>query len=232
MVAAVIVAAGQGVRMKAPLRKQYHLLAGSPVLLHSLQAFDRCKQIDAIYLVIPKEDFDYCRKQIISPAGLKRDVQLIAGGEKRQHSVYNGILAVDDAPGGIVVIHDGVRPFIRPQWISACIDGARQFEACIMGLPAFETLKLIRPDGDIEATLDRDGVWMAQTPQAFRYGLIRQAHEKAQQTGYCGTDDADLVQRMQKRVKIIAGSRFNIKITTPEDIEILARLIDMQGTRP
>jgi 2-C-methyl-D-erythritol 4-phosphate cytidylyltransferase len=228
MVSAIIVAGGKGIRMNGSLRKQYLLLGDRPLLSHTLAIFDACRLIDKIFLVIPEQDFDFCRKNIILPVAPQKRVELVSGGAERQDSVNNGLLAVGDAAAGyrdcIAVIHDGVRPFVRPDQIAACIEGARQFGACILGIPVFDTLKQVNDAGFINETIKRDTVWLAQTPQAFQYSLIRNAHENARQKGYWGTDDASLVEYLGKNVKVIAGDRCNIKITTREDL-LLARAI-------
>jgi len=224
MVAAVIVAAGKGIRMQVPLRKQYLSLAGLPILSRTLTVFDNCDQIDQIYLVIPADDFDFCLENVLGPLKLTRKIHLVAGGPRRQDSVYNGLLQVDP-DCNIVVIHDGVRPFVPTDKLIASINGARQSGACILGLPAYDTLKQADTSDFIVATLQRDSIWLAQTPQTFRYDLIKKAHEKAIRDGYRGTDDASLVERLGEPVKIICGSRTNIKITNPEDLEIAKSLI-------
>ena len=208
---AIIVAAGKGVRMKDPVRKQYLDLGGRPILAHSLMAFDACDEIESIFLVVPKEDVDYCQKNILPSLELKNKVKIIFGGARRQDSVYNGLQALDKKTS-TVVIHDGVRPFIQPEDIAACILGAKDSGACILGIPVSDTLKRVGKSGIIEKTLDRDDVWLAQTPQAFQYDLIIKAHEKARQDGYGSTDDASLLDRLGINVKMIIGSRSNIKI--------------------
>ena len=221
MVSAIIVAAGIGARMNDNVRKQYLSLAGRPVVSHALVAFDKCVQVENIFIVVPHEDFDYCRKHVLEPLELIDKVNLVAGGEHRQKSVYNGLLEVDKKTNTIV-IHDGVRPFVQSEDIKVCIKGSKYFGACITGVPASDTLKLVGKSGIIEKTIARDTVWLSQTPQAFQYDLIMKAHESARQEGYVGTDDAMLVERMGKEVKIIRGRRSNLKITTRDDL-IVAR---------
>ncbi|HDL07562.1 MAG TPA: 2-C-methyl-D-erythritol 4-phosphate cytidylyltransferase [Desulfobacteraceae bacterium] len=227
MVSAVIVAAGSGTRMNNSVRKQYLILAGRPVLSHTLLIFDSCHFIDKIFLVVPEKDFNFCCKNIILPLKLHKKIDLVSGGKRRQDSVYNGLVAADNADNkkeGIVAIHDGVRPFIRPCQLETCIDGAKKFGACILGIPAFETLKQTDNACFTAKTINRDDVWLAQTPQAFKCSIIIKAHENARREGYTGTDDAQLVERLGKKVKVTKGSRFNIKITTEEDL-LLADLI-------
>jgi 2-C-methyl-D-erythritol 4-phosphate cytidylyltransferase len=228
MIAAIIVAAGKGVRMQGSLRKQYLPLAGLPILAHTLTVWGNCESVGRIYLVIPRDDFDLCRERILDRITLAAKVTLVAGGVRRQESVYRGLQQLD--PGcRIVVIHDGVRPFVQPDQIAACIRGAQKFGACILGIPAYDTLKQVDAAGNIVRTTARQAVWLAQTPQAFRCDLIKQAHDRARLDGYQGTDDASLVERMGVPVRIIRGSRSNLKITTKEDLEIARALLEAGG---
>jgi 2-C-methyl-D-erythritol 4-phosphate cytidylyltransferase len=224
MVSAIIVAAGQGTRMQGQQRKQYLSLAGIPVLTRTLAIFDNCDLIEQIILVIPQDDFNFCRRNIVEPAGLTRKILQVPGGERRQESVFNGLKKVDPNCS-IVVIHDGVRPFVRNEQLIECIDGARAAGACIMGVPTYETLKQVDTSDHIIRTLKRDDVWLAQTPQAFRHDLIRKAHDRARMEGYSATDDACLVERLGATVKIISGSRNNIKITIKEDLEMAQSIL-------
>ncbi len=224
MVVAIIVAAGQGLRMQNSLRKQYLPLADLPILAHTLTVIDDCDLVDHISLVIPQEDFDFCRNNILDPLKPTHPVELIAGGTRRQESVYLGLQQI--APDcDVVVIHDGVRPFVDPGQFTACISGARDYGACILGIPAYDTLKQVDPFDNIVATVARDSIWLAQTPQAFRYELIKKAHDQARLDGYRGTDDASLVERLGQTVKILRGSRNNLKITTEEDLKFARALL-------
>jgi len=226
---AIIVAAGKGMRMNKSVRKQYIVLDGVPILKHTLTLFDRCRMVYQIILVAPKEDFDFCRNEILMPAKFQKTVKLVAGGAERQDSVYNGLQLVEP-DDGIVVIHDGVRPFVRQEQLIACIKGATEFGACIIGIPAFDTVKQVNAKNEIVQTHKRESLWLAQTPQAFRTTLIIKAHQTAKQERFIGTDDASLVERLGHTVKIIPGSRSNIKITGQEDLE-LAKAI-LQGKLP
>ena len=225
MVSAIIVAAGKGIRMKGKMRKQYLDLSGQPVLVHSIVAFDSCSLVEEIFLVIPKKDVEYCQKKILPLLNLKNHINLVHGGAKRQDSVYNGLQAINKNTD-TVVIHDGVRPFIKTEDLKRCILGSKKFGACILGTPASDTLKSVDKSDIIETTLSRDNIWLVQTPQAFQYDLILKAHETARRDGYVGTDDASLVERLGEDVKIINGSRFNIKITKKEDLAIAKVMFD------
>ena len=220
---AIIVAAGKGIRLKGALRKQYVALDGVPILGLTLNKFDSCERVNQIILVVPKDDIDFCRNEILMSAKFQKDVMLIAGGIERLDSVYNGLKAVD-SDDGIALIHDGVRPFVRQEHLVACIIGAAELGACILGIPAFDTVKKINATNEITQTLKRDKLWLAQTPQAFQLKLIKKAHEAAKQEGFIATDDASLVERLGEVVKIIPGSRSNIKITNQEDLKLAQAL--------
>jgi len=220
MALALIVAAGRGRRMKEAIPKQYVRIDGCPIIGHTLKIFDACDMIRHIYLVVPENDLDYCREKILPSLKLKKRVFCVAGGRERQESVLNGLNAMEDPKNDdIVVIHDGVRPLVRCEHINACIDASRRWGACILGNPVFDTLKSVDSSHFIRGTVERSGVWTAQTPQAFRYDLIRNAHEQARIAGYKATDDASLLERLGEKVKMISGSRLNIKITTREDLK-------------
>ena len=220
---AIIVAAGKGNRMLGSERKQYIALDGIPILRHTLDLFNSCAAVNQIIVVVPAEDLEFCRKEIIVPARFQKDVNLIAGGLERQESVFNALETIE-LDEGIVIIHDGVRPFVEQEHLVACIQGAAELGACILGIKAFDTVKEVNPENEIIRTRQRDTLWLAQTPQVFDVNLIKRAHEKARQEGFTGTDDASLVERLGATVKIIPGSRSNIKITDPQDLK-LARTI-------
>lgn len=228
MVSAIIVAAGKGIRMNSGTRKQYIAVAGRPILGHTLHKFDACDRIDIIYLLVPEADFDHCRKSVLSTINPNKPIRLVAGGAERQDSVYNGLLALEEK-SGLVVIHDGVRPLIQPDLIASCIQGAMKTGACIAGIPAFDTIKQADDTGTIEKTLSREGLWLAQTPQVFRYDLIREAHDRALREDFHGTDDAILVERLGHFVTIINGSKTNIKITTEEDLVVAETLLEEES---
>jgi 2-C-methyl-D-erythritol 4-phosphate cytidylyltransferase len=220
---AIIVAAGKGIRMSDAVRKQYIELDGVPLLSRTLGVFNRCDLIDRIIMAVPEEDTDFCRNKILPPANLKKEAVLVVGGARRQDSVYNSLKAIE-MQDGIVLIHDGVRPFVKPEDLVVCVNGARKYGACILGIPAFDTVKHVNAKNEIIETQKRERLWLAQTPQAFQLKLIKKAHEMAKKEGFRGTDDASLVERLGETVKIMPGSRHNIKITNQEDLN-LARAI-------
>jgi 2-C-methyl-D-erythritol 4-phosphate cytidylyltransferase len=224
MNAAVIVAGGSGSRMKSSVKKQYLDLGGRPVVAHTLMAFDACSIIDRIILVVPEDDVDYCRTDIVAPLTLAHDVHVLAGGPQRQASVSNGLAAMD-ASDGIVMIHDGVRPFVRLSLLNACLEGVRTTGACIPAIPASDTLKRVDENGVILKTLDRRQIMLAQTPQTFSIGLIRSAHQLAIERGFIATDDASIAEFAGKTVTVVPGDRMNIKITTPEDLPVARTIL-------
>ena len=224
MNAAVIVAAGKGLRMGGGRRKPYRRLGGVPILGRTLETFHQSERFGEIIVVTAAGDMDACRREVLVPLGLGDHVHLVAGGRERQESVCAGLEACQGQDDDLVLIHDGVRPLITVDSLQACLTAAAEKGACILAVPSADTLKQGLPDGRIVKTLPRDAVWQAQTPQGFRLGLIRAAHRKARQDGFKGTDDAQLVERLGEPVFIVPGSPTNIKITCPEDL-VLAEAI-------
>jgi 2-C-methyl-D-erythritol 4-phosphate cytidylyltransferase len=219
---AIIVAAGKGLRMGADRPKQYLELDGRPVLTHSLMAFDASDEVEKLYLVVAADDTHFCQKKIIDPAGLRTPIVLVAGGQRRQDSVFNGIEAISDSEG-IILIHDGVRPLVSVETIETCINGAKKSGSCIPAIVPVDTPKQVDGNGVITHTIARNTLRMAQTPQAFQLPIIRKAYREANLKGWQATDDASLVERMGEKVHIIPGNQQNLKITTPQDLE-LARI--------
>lgn len=235
MIFAVIVAGGKGLRMNMAVRKQYLRLSGRPILGHTLLTFDQCVEIDRLFVVVPPDDVETCRRTVLPSLHMKRTVEVVAGGRERQESVYHGLLAAEAAggkatAGSIVLIHDAVRPFVEKALIRDCIAGAVKYGACISGIPAHDTLKRTDARGRICKTVPRSDIILAQTPQAFQYPLIRKAHEQALEKGVAGTDDAFLVEKLGETVMVVNGSRFNIKITDPEDIVLAEAILQSRRT--
>lgn len=218
---AVIVAGGKGERMGGGAKKQYLPLAGKPIITRTILNIASCPLIHHIILVVPEVDLQYCRHNIIN--ALPVPVVLVSGGADRQQSVYQGLMAVT-CTDSVILIHDGVRPFISQHLITDCIREAAQSGACILATPVTDTIKQSDTSDHITATIDRTSLFLAQTPQCFSYSIILQAHQSALENNLTGTDDASLVERLGVKVKIIAGSPYNIKITTPADL-ILAQAI-------
>jgi 2-C-methyl-D-erythritol 4-phosphate cytidylyltransferase len=224
MVFAVIAAGGQGDRMGRSRPKQFLTLAGEPILLRTLRVFERCKAVDRICLVVPSTRLEWCRKRLVDALNGSTPINLITAGPSRQQSVYNGLQSL---PAGdhMVLIHDGVRPFVSNEQILILLETARRTGACIPGLPIDDSIKHVDDAGRVVDSPTREALWIAQTPQAFRCDLIRSAHESARRQGYRATDDAALVERSGHPVKVVEGSRFNIKITRPEDMILAAAIL-------
>ncbi len=223
-VAAIIVAAGQGVRMQTAQKKQYMMLGGQPVLAHSLRAFGQCDVIEELFVVIAEGDNGLCEKEVIAPLKLSKKVHLVSGGTTRQDSVFNGLGACE-GKCDLVAIHDGVRPLVRVQQIAECVRVAKKYGGCIPVVEPTDTIKTVDDQDRVIVTLKRHLLRMAQTPQTFYYDLVRGAHMAAQKENYVGTDDAELVEKCGEIVKVIPGDRHNIKVTTPEDLKVAEVLL-------
>ena len=216
-VVALIPAAGYGRRMGSEKPKAFLPLGGIPLLTHTLQKFEACSQVDEILPLVPEGKVSSCENDIVRRSGLKKVQRIMAGGQERQESVYLGLKAIEKK-ADFVIIHDGDRPFVFPELIELALSESKRWKAVVAAMPAGDTIKEVSPDGEIVRTVDRRHLWIIQTPQAFEYGLIARAHDKAKEEGFYGTDDASLVERLGVPVRVIEGSRFNFKITTPEDL--------------
>lgn len=220
----IVVAAGQGLRMGSDLKKQYLCLDKIPILVRTLMAFDRHSDIDEIILVIPEKDHPYCKDQILGLNEFNKKIHLVAGGKQRQDSVFNGLKKLESqiksTADKVVLIHDGVRPFVEKDMIKNCILGAREYGACIPAVKITDTIKQADKSLGVEKTVPRRNLYCAQTPQAFKLDVILQAFEYAGKNSFLGTDDASLVEYFGHKVMIVEGAKFNIKITTPEDLAL------------
>ena len=229
---AIIPAGGAGRRMGKGIPKQYLPLAGIPILVHTLQAFQRSPVIDEIFLAVPEGDIPEVRQAIVAKYGLSKVGLILPGGRERQDSVRNALQHVSDEHG-IVVIHDAVRPFVSGDLIGRAVAAAREFGAITVGVPVKDTVKEVTAEGWVKKTVTREGLWLTQTPQAFRRPIIIAAYKKAAAEGFYGTDDASLVERMEIPVRMIPGESDNIKVTTPEDLLlgdlIIRRTSDERG---
>ena len=223
-VVALILAAGLGKRMGAERKKPYLLLAGKPILSHTLGEFEECQSIDGIVLVVEKHEIDHARTAVLDTFGCRKVIRVVAGGPKRQDSVWEGIKALK-GECELVMVHDGVRPFISQALLHKAVDTTRKSGATVVAVPVKDTIKVASPEKQIVKTLDRETLWAVQTPQTFNHDLLKRAHEKARQDGFYGTDDASLVERIGVPVRIIDGSYENIKITTPEDLVLAEALL-------
>ena len=227
--AAIILAAGKGTRMQSRTPKQYLTLENKPVLFYSLETFSKLDIIDEIILVVSKGEAEYCREQIIESYGIEKVKAVTEGGAERYLSVWNGIKQVS-ADVDYVMIHDSARPLITPETIKEAYKVLVNKGACVVGVPVKDTIKQVDEELTVTETLPRNTLWAAQTPQCFRkdeitfaYNNMYKAIEEAKKNGneVCITDDAMIVEAYGNvAVCMVPGEYTNIKITTPEDIEL------------
>lgn len=223
---AIVLAAGQGKRMGSDVAKQFLLLDGKPVLYYSLKNFEE-SLVDDVILVTGDGMQDYCRENIVKKYGFQKVRAIVTGGKERYHSVAYGLRAVE-ADYDYVLIHDGARPFANPSIIERGMEAVAKYGACVVGMPVKDTIKISDENGFCESTPNRNRVWLIQTPQIFSYPLIHGAYEKLLQEekhllekGVAITDDAMVAELFtDHKVKFVEGSYQNIKLTTPEDLEI------------
>lgn len=216
---AIVLAGGQGKRMKADCPKQYLLLGGKPVLYYSLKAFEE-SEVDEIILVVGAGEQEYCEENIVKRYQFKKVTQIVTGGKERYNSVYNGLQAIKEAD--YVLIHDGARPFLTQEMIKDLIETVKETKACVAGMPVKDTIKLVNEKKEVEESLDRSKVWQIQTPQVFDYQLVKEAYDKLFEQPVANiTDDAMVVEQMLGyTITLVETSYKNIKITTPEDLLI------------
>ncbi|MCR6543926.1 2-C-methyl-D-erythritol 4-phosphate cytidylyltransferase [Dehalobacterium formicoaceticum] len=228
----VIPAAGRGSRMKKDVNKQFLMLKGKPVLVHTLEIFESCPFVREVILVASSGEEDYCRR-LIKEYGFSKIPRIMTGGEDRFHSVLNGLKGISPQ-SEIVAVHDGARPLLLRSDLEKIIKAVAADDApdgAILAVPVKETIKEVDEEEIVQGTLDRSKLWMAQTPQVFPKEILQFAYRKALEDNFRGTDDASLVERAGMRVKIIPGSYENIKITTPEDIDLAALILERRGYR-
>lgn len=216
---AIILAAGVGKRMNSKIPKQFMELEGKPVLYYALKTFQE-SFIDQLVLVTGASEVDFCKKEIVDKYGFHKVKAVVAGGRERYHSVYEGLKAVEEAD--YVFIHDGARPFVELDMLERAYAEVEINKACVIAVKAKDTVKIADKDGFVKTTPDRSLVWQVQTPQVFEFQAIKKAHEIVmQQDDIAITDDAMVYEAaFGKPVKLVEGSYENIKLTTPEDMEI------------
>ena len=217
---AIVLAAGQGKRMNSKVQKQFLELGGKPLLYYSLKCFQDSGMIRDIILVTGAESVPFCKEEIVEKYGLTKVTKVIPGGKERYDSVYEGLLSCENSD--FVLIHDGARPFITEEIIRRGIQGVEKTGACVIGMPSKDTVKIADTQGYVAETPERSSVWTIQTPQIFEYNLIREAHEKIRCRDMSAiTDDAMVVeQETGVKIVLVEGSYKNLKITTPEDLDI------------
>lgn len=231
-ITAIVLAAGSGSRMKSKTKKQFMEIKGKPVIWYSLFEFEKSR-VDEIILVTGKEDIDYCKKEIVEKYNLKKIKNVVAGGSERYESVYNGLKEVT---GNIVLIHDGARPLINNEIIEGSIEGTIKSDACVVGVPVKDTIKRANKEGYIIDTPNRSELWITQTPQSFKTDLVKMAYKKMKEELEKGnttlniTDDAMVVEEFTtNQVRFVQGDYKNIKVTTPEDIDIAELFIELDA---
>ena len=217
---AIVLAAGQGKRMHSKIQKQFLEIGGKPILYYSMECFQKSPLIQDIILVTGEDMISYCLSEIVEKYGFTKVCKVTAGGKERYDSVYAGLLCCQDTD--YVYIHDGARPFVTEEMIQRGYEAVKRTNACIMGMPSKDTVKLADPSGYIKETPDRKIVWNIQTPQIFSYDLIRGAYESIRKKDMSNvTDDAMVVeQETGTKILLVEGSYQNIKITTPEDLAV------------
>ena len=228
-IAALIPAAGSGVRMGAPVAKPFLQVNGREILAYTLQVFEQAAVIDEVWVMVAERNLPACRQGIVERYGFRKVRDVVPGGASRQESVWRGLQRLD-AEVDLVVVHDGVRPFVTETVLQETLACAAQHGAAVAAIPLSDTLKRVSLQGEIEATVPRDNLWRTQTPQAFRRRLLDAAHRQARQRRLRATDDAGLLESLGHPVRVVPGLQGNIKITTPDDLNLCRRLLG-QSTR-
>lgn len=227
MIAAIVPAAGAGVRMEADRPKQFRPLGDRPLLVHTLQRLSDSPLIETVVVVVPADWVAKARSELIEPYGLAKVGAVVAGGAERQDSVAAGLEALGPEVD-LVVVHDGVRPFVTEAMIADVVEAARAVGAAVAAIPVAETVKRVA-DGVVVETVSRDGLYRVQTPQAFRREVLAEALERARAEGVVGTDEAALVERFGRPVRVVAGSAVNLKVTSPEDWSLAESILSSLG---
>ncbi len=208
--------------MAGPQPKQFLILDGVPILIHSLRAFAAVERVTAIYVAVRKPEVERVQAQI-AEYGFAGRARVVEGGDNRLESVSHALAALPAEPGDVVLVHDAVRPLIDAATIERTIDAVIEYGAAIVGMPAVDTIKQVERTAHgalITSTIPREFVVLAQTPQGFRFGLLKSAFSEAMADGFVGTDEASVVERAGHPVAVVHGSQVNLKITQPGDLEL------------
>lgn len=222
-VTAIVPAAGAGIRLGGSVKKQFIALNGLPILSHTLRALAASNALAAIIVVIPPGE-ESRGQEALELAGIDLEAEVVPGGQLRQDSVYIGLQRAK-AETDLVLIHDGVRPFVSREVVLATVEAAKEVGAAVAAVPAIDTIKRVDTDGFVVETLQRGQLWSIQTPQVFRYALLMQAHRAVRERGIVATDDAALVERIGGMVKVVRGSYENLKITSEEDLPLASLIL-------
>ena len=229
-VCAVIPAAGSGTRIGGDIKKQFLPLKGKPIIVHTLQQFEHCPDIDEVALALPESSMSEM-EAIVGRYRLHKVSKMVLGGAKRQDSVHNVLNCLTLKDSDIVLVHDGVRPFVETRRIAHLVKICREYSAAVLAVQPKETIRRSTGGGFFDQTLDRTALWQIQTPQAFRAKLLLRAFEKAKKDKFYSTDEAALVERLDVKIRIVEGSYDNIKITTPEDLELGLLILERWRTK-
>lgn len=221
---AIIVAGGSGKRMGGDIPKQFLEINGLPVLFHTLILFDSIKEIDEIILTLPEAHIEWFKSNFFSQVKIETILKIVKGGKERQDSVKKGLEKIAEK-SDYVLVHDGVRPFVTPEDIKKVIKSVADNDGVILGVPVSETIKKTDENNNILSTIPRNRTFLAQTPQGFKTEVLKRLHSEAKEKNLIVTDDASLLEHSGYRVKLVEGSRFNIKITTPDDLNFAKKLI-------
>ncbi len=219
--------------MAGPQPKQFLILDGVPILIHSLRAFAAVERVTAIYVAVRNAEIERVEAQV-AEYGFAGRVSVVEGGDNRQQSVSNALAALPAEDDDIVLVHDAVRPLIDAATIGRTIDAVIEHGAAIVGLPAVDTIKQVERTAHgaiVTSTIPREFVVLAQTPQGFRVGLLRSAFAEAAADGFIGTDEASVVERASLPVAVVPGSQVNLKITQPRDLELAEFYLCQRGGR-
>ena len=224
----IIPAAGLGTRMSAPgskpapTSKQFAELDGVPIIVHTLRKFAAVPEVDEIYIAMRKPESEAFEARL-QQEHFAKPIHIVEGGEHRQQSVGNALAALKAAKEDVILVHDAVRPFVDAETIGNVIEGAEKRGAAIAAIPAFDTIKQVDRTSEgavVNATIPREHIVLVQTPQGFRYHVLKKAFDEAERDGFLGTDEASIVERSGHEVSVVMGTRRNIKITTPDDLEL------------
>ncbi len=223
-VTALIPAAGMGRRMGKAVAKQFLPLGDKPLLAHTLLAFQRASEIDEIIPILSREDMESCLRDVIERYHITKVKTLVVGGKECQDSVMNGLKKLEQ-DSSVVLVHDGVRPFVTETMIRECVEHSKKGDSVVVGVPLKDTVKEVDANGMVRRSLERSRLWAVQTPQAFPFKVLRHAYEVSYKRRFSGTDDAMLVEEAGGKVRVIMGSYENIKITTPEDLVLAEEIL-------
>jgi 2-C-methyl-D-erythritol 4-phosphate cytidylyltransferase len=221
----IVPAAGSGTRIGGGIKKQFLPLKGKPIIVHTLQQFEHCPDVDEVALALPESAMSEM-EAIVGRFRLHKVSKMIVGGAKRQDSVRHVLNRLLLKDSDIILVHDGVRPFIETKRIAHLLKVCKEYDAAVLAVQPKDTIRRSTGGGFFDQTLDRTALWLIQTPQAFRAKLLVRAFEQAKKDKFYSTDEAALVERLGVKIRIVEGSYDNIKITTLEDLELGQLIFD------